>query len=241
MRKTRSTVQPADARSPAAGKRPRPRATSAAKTSAAGQPTRTAKAKASRATRQPAKGSRSQSTTISATAQAVGRTLGRAASALAAKIRPGGDTGDAIALLEAEHRQLEELLDEGEKTTARSGARRRELLETITDALASHEVIEEGVMYPALKSHAEARDIVLEGYQEHHVANLVLKELHGLETSDERWGAKFKVFKENIEHHIEEEEGEMFKKARSVLSQEQLETLGTRMRRMKAHTQKTRG
>jgi len=264
MAKTRSTVRPAGARRPAAGRRPKRQAPSVARASAAGPQARAAKAKAPNATRRTAKAKAPSATrrtakakapnatrrapkraparasAFTATAQAVGRTLGRAASALAARVRPGAGTGDAIDLLEAEHRELEALLAEGEKTTARAGGRRRELLAAITDALTPHELIEEKVMYPALKSHVEARDIVLEGYQEHHVADVVLRELHGLPTSDERWGAKFKVFKENIEHHIEEEEGHMFKTARSVLSRQQLEALGTRMRRMKARARKTR-
>jgi hypothetical protein len=56
--------------------------------------------------------------------------------------------------------------------------------------------------YPALRAHPEAKDIVLEGYQEHHVADLIVKELHAVQKDDEQWGAKFKVLKENIEHHI---------------------------------------
>jgi cell division septum initiation protein DivIVA len=90
------------------------------------------------------------------------------------------------------------------------------------------------VLYPALKPHAEARDIVLEGYQEHHVADLLVKELHQLARDNEQWGAKFKVLKENIEHHIQEEEGEMWRTARGVFSQEELRQLGARMARMKS-------
>jgi hemerythrin-like domain-containing protein len=97
-----------------------------------------------------------------------------------------------------------------------------------------HELIEEKILYPALKPHAEARDVVLEGYQEHHVADLLVKELHQLATDDEKWGAKFKVLKESIEHHIEEEEEEMFRTARAVLSRDELHELGARMKAMKA-------
>ena len=175
----------------------------------------------------------SASAALTKAAGNVGRTLGTAASAVAKRMSWGG-AGDAIDLLEADHRRLEGLFDEGKQTTARSGRRRTELLATITSELTVHELIEEKVMYPALKSHAEARDIVLEGYQEHHVANVVLKELQGLPTSDERWKPKFKVFTESIEHHIQEEEGEMFKTARSVMSRAQLDELGARMRAMKA-------
>ena len=90
------------------------------------------------------------------------------------------------------------------------------------------------ILYPALKQHRDAREIVLEGYQEHHVADVLVKELERLSPGDERWGAKFKVLKENIEHHIEEEEGEMFRTARSVLGREQLESIGMRIEAMKS-------
>lgn len=85
-----------------------------------------------------------------------------------------------------------------------------------------------------LKPHEQARGIVLEGYQEHHVADLIVKELQALATNDEQWAAKFKVLKENIEHHIQQEESEMFRTARAVLSQEELHELGTRMKTLKS-------
>ena len=75
---------------------------------------------------------------------------------------------------------------------------------------------------------------MLEGYQEHHIADIIVNELHDVAKDDEQWGAKFKVLKENLEHHIQEEEGEMFRTARAVLSREELHTLGARMAAMKA-------
>ena len=143
-------------------------------------------------------------------------------------------TLDAISLLETDHRRMEELLKEGEDTTVRAVDRRITLLETITKELNLHELVEEKVLYPALKAHPQAKDIVLEGYQEHHVADLIVKELHGLATDDERWGAKFKVLKENIEHHIQEEEGEMFRTARGIFGASELQDMGARMATMKA-------
>ena len=91
------------------------------------------------------------------------------------------------------------------------------------------ERMEEEVFYPPLRENKKTHDIVLEGYQEHHVADLIMDELLDMPVDAEMWQAKAKVLKENIEHHIEEEEDEMFKKARKVLSDEQLEELGTRM------------
>ena len=137
---------------------------------------------------------------------------------------------DAIELLLREHRRFEQLLKEGEETTERARKGRRELLATLTSELNAHELMEEKVLYPALQSHPQARDIVLEGYEEHHVADLIVAELQQVATNDEQWGAKFKVLKENIEHHIEEEEGEMFRTARGLFSREELLALADRMR-----------
>ena len=142
---------------------------------------------------------------------------------------------DAIALLEADHRRMEDLLKQGEETTDRAVKGRRELLKTLTAELKVHELIEEKILYPALKAHPEGRDLVLEGFQEHHVADLLVKELHDVSKSAEEWGAKFKVLKENIEHHIQEEEGPMFRTARGVFSRDELQAMGAKMKKMKAH------
>jgi hemerythrin-like domain-containing protein len=157
-----------------------------------------------------------------------------------AKRLPGTSADlDALTLLERDHRRLEDLLKRGEETTEAAVTRRRELLETVTKMLTIHETIEEQVLYPALKQHPETRAIVLEGFQEHHVADLIVKELHQVAEDNEAWGAKFKVLKENIEHHIEEEEGSMFRSARGVMTREQLLGLGTKMARMKAELEAT--
>jgi len=63
---------------------------------------------------------------------------------------------------------------------------------------------------------------------------LIVKELHRLARDDEKWGAKFKVLKENIEHHIEEEEKNMFPTARGIMSREELDELGARMKTLRS-------
>src|SRR4029078_13340133 len=150
-----------------------------------------------------------------------------------------GDEQDAIVLLEKDHRRFEQLLKQGEETTERAIKGRTELLDTLTKDLNLHELVEEKILYPALKAHPEARDIVLEGYQEHHVADVLTRELHTLAPGDERWGAKFKVLKESLEHHIQEEEGEMFRKARGIFSRDDLRALGAQMAKMKADSQRS--
>ena len=106
---------------------------------------------------------------------------------------------------------------------------RGRLFATIKGELTLHEVIEEEIFYPELKAHPKAVDIVLEGVQEHHVVDLLMAELEQLDVDDESWGAKAKVMHENVEHHMEEEEGDMFKKARQVFDRDELDDLGRRM------------
>jgi len=136
---------------------------------------------------------------------------------------------DAITLLKTDHNKVKKLLTELESTTERGVKTRSELFATIKAELTVHEIIEEEIFYPELKAHPKAQDIVLEAFEEHHVVDLLMGELESLDVSDETWGAKALVMKENIEHHIEEEEGEMFTQARRVFDKEELENLGERM------------
>lgn len=193
------------------------------------------------ATRRTKRAAKPKKPTKLATAKATVKGAMANAVAAVAKRMPGATPDmDAITLLEHDHRRLEDLLKQGEQTTEAAVKGRRELLQTITAELGVHELIEEKLLYPALKKYPEARDIVLEGLEEHHVADLILEELHQASVSEEQWGAKFKVLKENIEHHIEEEEGEMFRTARGVMSRDELQALGAQMATMKRDTEKGR-
>ena len=136
---------------------------------------------------------------------------------------------NAITMLTDDHREVKRMLDELEPTTERGIKTRTELFARLKEALSVHELIEEEIFYPALRAHPRAKDIVLEAYEEHNVVDSILGELERLPVDDETWGAKFKVMKENIEHHIEEEEGEMFPTARKVFEPEELTELGERM------------
>lgn len=141
---------------------------------------------------------------------------------------------NAITLLETDHAKVKRLLRELESTTERGVKTRTELFARIKGELTLHEIIEEEIFYPELKAHPKAQDIVLEAFEEHHVVDLLMGELESLDVRDETWGAKALVMKENIEHHIEEEEGEMFRQARSVFDARELDDLGQRMEARKA-------
>jgi hemerythrin-like domain-containing protein len=159
-----------------------------------------------------------------------------AAGTMAAQSLPArkGESMSAISLLKRDHDNLKGLLRELEPTTERAVKTRTELFARIKQELTVHEAIEEEIFYPTLKQHPRAKEIVLEGYEEHNVVDTLMSELEALPVDDETWGAKASVMIENIEHHIEEEEGEMFTKARQVFDEQELDELGNVMAERKA-------
>src|SRR6187401_2286031 len=115
---------------------------------------------------------------------------------------------NALDLLLADHEKVRKLLEELDKTSERGVQTRQDLFKRVKVELTVHEIIEEEIFYPALKEHPKAKDIVLEAYEEHNVVDMVVGEIEGVSYDDETWGAKFTVLKENLEHHIDEEETE---------------------------------
>ena len=146
---------------------------------------------------------------------------------------------DALKLLKQDHDEVKQLLEKLDSTTERGVKTREELFSRVQRELQVHEAIEEEIFYPRLRENAKTKEIALEGYEEHHVVDLVMSEIDSTPFDDETWGAKFTVMKENVEHHIEEEEGEMFKLARQALGSEELAELGERMEARKKELQAT--
>jgi hemerythrin superfamily protein len=136
---------------------------------------------------------------------------------------------NALTLLKKDHTKVKALLAELESTTERGVQTRQRLFAEMKAELTVHETIEEEIFYPELKAHPRAKDLVLEAYEEHNVVDTLMGELSSLSVEDETWGAKAKVMQENLEHHIEEEEGELFDKAEQVFDDAELEDLGRRM------------
>ena len=136
---------------------------------------------------------------------------------------------DALKLLKEDHAKVKKMLSELDQSTERAVKTREAVFSQLKHDLEIHEAIEEEFLYPALKEHPKTRDIALEGYEEHHVVDEVMGEMLHLPVSDETWTAKFTVMKENLEHHIEEEERDMFEKARRALGDDELADLGDRM------------
>lgn len=140
---------------------------------------------------------------------------------------------DAFTLLKTDHKTVAGLMDKIEQTTERAVKTRDELFTELKSELDIHAEIEEKILYPVLEKADETHDISLEAYEEHRIVKQLLGELETEPKDAEEWTAKFTVLKENVEHHVEEEEGEMFKKARKVLSEEEIEELGARLEEAK--------
>jgi hemerythrin-like domain-containing protein len=136
---------------------------------------------------------------------------------------------NAFTLLKADHKKVADIMEKIDSTTERGVKTREELFTQLKTELDAHARIEETIFYPELEKADETHDITLEAFEEHRLVKQLLGELEQMDKGNEEWTAKFTVLKENVEHHVEEEEGEMFPKARKVLSDAQAEILGTRM------------
>jgi len=145
---------------------------------------------------------------------------------------------DAFNLLKTDHQKVAELFDQLESSNGKAKLR---VFEQIKTELELHTHIEETIFYPALEKPKQTHELVLEAYEEHDVVKQLLEELSTAKSADEEWEAQAKVLRENVEHHVEEEENELFKKTRAALSEEEIETLGEQMENEKKRMQGTRG
>ena len=115
---------------------------------------------------------------------------------------------DAVALLKADHREVEGWFSQFEK--ASSEAKKAELVQKILLALKVHTQLEEELVYPASREVVKDEELVDEAIVEHDAAKKLMAEIEAMEPSDEMYDAKVKVLSEQIEHHVEEEEKEYF-------------------------------
>ena len=140
---------------------------------------------------------------------------------------------DAIGLLKADHKKLNAFLKELADTTPRGEKIRTELLAKVRKEIEIHMAIEEEIFYPALKSAGKNEDdanMYYEALEEHRAArDLVLPDLLGSDVSSTSFGGRAKVLKELVKHHADEEEDEMFPRARELLDSSTLQELGERM------------
>ena len=137
---------------------------------------------------------------------------------------------DAIVLLKEDHKEMRRLFREFEKAGDDATSTKERVAKKIIEELTVHTYIENEVMYPETRQLLpDLEDDVLESYEEHHVADVLVMELANMKPSDERFDAKTTVLIENVRHHIEEEEQEWFPQVREGLGRKQLQEIGAEM------------
>jgi hemerythrin superfamily protein len=147
---------------------------------------------------------------------------------------------DAIALLTQDHDRVRELLSSLENAT---GARREKLLAQVDRELKVHTTIEEEIFYPAFIDAAKKKDdktMYWEALHEHHVVDLVMPEMGEGETPEDL-KAKAKVLKELVEHHADEEEEDMFPRAKQLFDRDELRELGAALQARKEEMMRSGG
>jgi hemerythrin-like domain-containing protein len=142
----------------------------------------------------------------------------------------------AIDLLTEQHHEVDELFTEFEKASSTDD--KDELFETIADKLAIHTRIEEQLFYPAVTA-KKTEDMVLEAFVEHTSIKRLLADLLDTEADDPKFEAQMKVLKEQVEHHVEEEENQLFPAARKVLNKDELVALAQEMTALQTEMEET--
>jgi len=133
---------------------------------------------------------------------------------------------DAITMLKRQHREVSELFERFHK--ARTGRQKQDIFEKIADALAIHAAIEEKHFYPSVKKKA-TEDILRESVEEHLQMKRVIADLLDLDASDVSFAAKVKVLQDDVEHHVEEEEKDLFPKVKKLFDAKELESIAAAM------------
>jgi hemerythrin superfamily protein len=143
---------------------------------------------------------------------------------------------DALKVLKQDHQKVKALFGEVEALGDRASSARKKLFQQIDQELTVHAQIEESIFYPEFRRHAEnseEKEEVLEAYEEHHIVKNLIGELEDLDPKDETYKPKLQVLKDMVEHHVKEEEGQMFKMAREIFEKDELEVIGDRLMQAK--------
>ncbi|MFN4282702.1 MAG: hemerythrin domain-containing protein [Alphaproteobacteria bacterium] len=140
-----------------------------------------------------------------------------------------------LTALKNDHKELKNILSDIEETTERAGKTRATLFAKFKEEIVAHARAEEKVVYGELLEvlKKDDRDTILEGYEEHHLVDIWVPEIDKLEPTDEIWAAKCKVLKEMLEHHIKEEEDEIFAMVREEFDTAALKTMAERFEALK--------
>jgi hemerythrin superfamily protein len=146
---------------------------------------------------------------------------------------------DVVTLLKADHKEVNALFLAVNALGERAYGQRFKLANKICKALEVHSNFEKSVLYAGMKGRVknhDGRELVLESFEEHGIVDRLVREIKELNPRDETLQAKLQVLMENVQHHVKEEEGELFPKAREVFEKEELVEMGRRFMEMKGRT-----
>ena len=139
---------------------------------------------------------------------------------------------DAFTLMKKDHSKVKKIFKQLEKSS--TPEEREKLFPELKKELEAHAYMEENAFYPAMREAKPTHTSALEAYEEHHIVKILLAELDELPKYQEEWPAKLYVLKENVEHHVKEEEKEMFPKAKKILGKKAKE-VGEEMEKVKQY------
>jgi hypothetical protein len=145
---------------------------------------------------------------------------------------------DIFQLLEKDHREVKSMMKQ--IAEGNGDGRRRQVFEKFKEELLAHSKCEEREFYTVLQRNEEISDKIEHAYEEHAEVEEALQELADMEEDDEEWMGKFAEMREDLEHHIQEEQDELFPKARAILGEE-AEAIGKRFEEAKEQYKATEG
>ncbi len=134
---------------------------------------------------------------------------------------------DFFEMLKQDHQEVKDIMEEISESSDRATRTRENLFMKLKQGLVPHMKAEEQVLYPKLKAEEESKKDAMEAMEEHHVAELVFNELDKMAKDEEFWGAKASVLKDLLDHHVEEEESQVFQDIKEVIPQEEVDQLIT--------------
>ena len=130
-----------------------------------------------------------------------------------------------VDLIKDDHKEVQHIIDRLCGTSDNAVKTRRALFADLRRLVLTHAKAEEKALYQSVENEEDLHDIILESFEEHSLVEKLIRGLEKVDPHDEAWAAKFSVLKENIEHHVEEEEGQLLPKIKKLLSKEELEEL----------------
>ncbi|HMV51327.1 MAG TPA: hemerythrin domain-containing protein [Blastocatellia bacterium] len=145
---------------------------------------------------------------------------------------------NALELLKEDHEKVSALFEQAE--AAKGHQQKKQVYEKIASELETHTYIEETIFYPAIRESDDLKDLVLESIEEHKQVKTLIREINNLTGDNDKFDAKLTVLQENVEHHVEEEENDMFPQVEQYMDESRLEELGRELEAAKINFGKQR-